>query len=73
MSKKVKRVDKEFQELVDEMVADLVLQDMDAAGEVARRKAEEEHQVSLRRYIHIPVLGTQRNKRTKEREAPTVR
>ncbi len=50
MSKKVNRADKEFQELVDEMMADLVLQDMDAAGEAARRKAEEEHEASLGRY-----------------------
>lgn len=46
MTKKVKRGDKEFQELVDEMMADLVLQDMDAAAEAARRKAEQEHEVS---------------------------
>lgn len=43
MNKKVKRGDKEFQELVGEMMADLVQQDMDAAGEAARRKAEKEH------------------------------
>lgn len=40
----VKRGDKEFQEIVDEMVIDLVRQDMDEAGEGARRKAEKEHQ-----------------------------
>lgn len=53
MGKKVKRGDKEFQELVDEMVVDLVLQDMEAAEETARRKAEQEHEVRLRSYQHI--------------------
>eukprot|EP00903_Cladosiphon_okamuranus_P016231 g14974.t1 len=47
-SKKVKRGDKEFQDLVDEMLADLVHQDMEAAGEKARRKAEKEHEVFRR-------------------------
>lgn len=45
-SKKVNRGDKEFQELVDEMLVDLVQQDMEAAGEEARRKAEKEHEAS---------------------------
>lgn len=45
-SKKVNQGDKEFQDLVDEMLADLVLQDMQAAGEEARRKAEKEHEAS---------------------------
>ncbi|CAM9129395.1 unnamed protein product [Ectocarpus sp. 12 AP-2014] len=48
MGKKVKRGDKEFQEIVDEMVVDLVLQDMEEAGENARRKAEQEHEVFRR-------------------------
>ncbi|CAM9498728.1 unnamed protein product, partial [Ectocarpus fasciculatus] len=48
MGKKVKRGDKEFQEIVDEMVVDLVLQDMEAAGEIARKKAEQEHEVFRR-------------------------
>eukprot|EP00752_Nemacystus_decipiens_P010775 g9584.t1 len=43
-SKKIKRGDKEFQDLVDEMLFDLVHQDMDSAGEEARRKAEKEHE-----------------------------
>lgn len=47
MSKKVKRGNKEFQDLVDEMLVDLVHQDMEAAGEEARRKAEKEHEASL--------------------------
>lgn len=45
MGKKVKRGDREFQELVDEMVVDLVQQNMDAAGEAAKQKAEDEHEV----------------------------
>lgn len=53
MGKKVKRGDKEFQEIVDEMVVDLVLQDMEAAGENARRKAEQEHEARLWLYRHI--------------------
>lgn len=44
--KKVKRGDREFQELVDEMIADLVQQDMDVAGEAARKKAGKEHEVN---------------------------
>lgn len=56
MGKKVKRGDKEFQEIVDEMVVDLVLQDMEAAGEIARKKAEQEHEVRLClcRHINFP-------------------
>lgn len=45
MTKKVKRGEREFQDLVDEMVVDLVQQDMEKAGEEARRKAVEEHKV----------------------------
>lgn len=43
-SKKIKRGDKEFQDMVDEMLVDLVHQDMERAGEEARRKAEKEHE-----------------------------
>lgn len=51
MRKKIKRGDKEFQELVDEMLVDLVQQDMNAAGEQARKKAEDEHKA--RRFLGI--------------------
>lgn len=40
----VNRGNREFQDLVDEMLADLLEQDMDKAGEDARKKAEKEHQ-----------------------------
>lgn len=42
----MRRGDKEFQELVDEMVADILQRDMDAAGEKARKQAENEHKAS---------------------------
>lgn len=45
--KKVNRGNKEFQDLVDEMVIDLVQQDMENNGTEAREKAEEEHKVRL--------------------------
>lgn len=41
---KVKRGDKRFQDLVDEMMAHLIEEDMDKAAEEARQKAEAEHQ-----------------------------
>lgn len=47
MKKKVNRGHKEFQDLVDEMVIDLVQQDMEKNGTEARKKAEEEHKVCL--------------------------
>ena len=43
----MRRGDKEFQELVDEMVADILQRDMDSAGQKARRKAEHEHKASV--------------------------
>lgn len=56
-SKKVKRGDKEFQDLVDEMMVDLIQQDMDAAGEEAKRKAEKEHEASVNKSDHEPGGG----------------
>lgn len=47
----MRRGDKEFQELVDEMVADILQRDMDAAGQKARRKAEDEHKASAEKQL----------------------
>lgn len=63
-SKKVKRGDREFQDLVDEMMVDLVNQDMEAAAEEARRKAEQEHEASAQQAAthecHAPLCTTPR-------------
>lgn len=48
----MRRGDKEFQELVDEMVADILQRDMDAAGQKARRKAEDEHKASAEKIVN---------------------
>ena len=54
-SKKIKRGDKEFQDLIDEMLADLVRQDMERAAEEARGKAEKEHEASAPGVRHTGV------------------
>lgn len=49
---------KVFRDVVDEMTIHLVEQDMDEAGEIARKKAEAEHEVGFPSFREASVITT---------------